>query len=107
MTDIEDETPQTDDTAAAFSLYQNFPNPFTQQTVISYQLPVPSQVSLQVYNIAGQLVKTLATGDRPLGAHEVAWNGKNEAGEPVGSGIYFYRLETQGHAQIKRLVLIR
>ena len=110
------ETAQLSGTDWGYRLEQSRPNPFTQSTVISYQLPVVCQVSLRVYNIAGQLIRTLEDGEQAAGYHALAWDGTNESGEQVGSGIYFYSLETQSpfgggqgevFSETKRMVLLR
>lgn len=89
-------------------LFQNYPNPFNPMTTIPYQLVNPGLVKLGVYNSAGQLVKTLINGQLSFGTHEVTWDGRNEAGQTVGSGIYFYRLKTDnGFADVKSMILLK
>ncbi|NIT55318.1 MAG: T9SS type A sorting domain-containing protein, partial [Aliifodinibius sp.] len=76
-----------------FVLYQNYPNPFNPETVISYQLPVASDVELSVYNILGQKVRTLVKGRQSAGRHEVTWDGRDDGGVKVSSGVYVYQLK--------------
>jgi hypothetical protein len=76
-----------------FALYQNYPNPFNPVTVIRYQLPVESNVAIRLHNILGQEVKTLVNEEQAAGVRQVVWNGRNNAGASVASGVYFYRLE--------------
>ena len=78
-----------------FVLKQNYPNPFNPSTTIEFTLPVAQRVILEIYDISGQLVKTLIDALKPAGIYKVDWDGTNEAGEQVASGVYFYRLRTE------------
>ncbi len=104
------ETPEDDHPAiipaAKARLLGNYPNPFRETTAIRYELPAPAAVKLRIYNLAGQLVKTLADEHMPAGLTTNLWDGKNEAGQPAGSGVYLYRLEANGNAVEKRLILL-
>lgn len=92
---------------ARFKLCQNYPNPFNPQTSISYQLPVFSKVTLKVYDVLGQEVRTLVSENMPVGYHSVVWDGRNELGRKVTSGIYFYRLKAgDNFSQVKKLSLL-
>lgn len=90
-----------------FELYQNYPNPFNPGTEIEYTLHKPAQVSLQIYNLLGQKVKTLVNEYQPFGSHHIVWDGKNEQGKKVSSGVYFYRLEVNEISETKRMVLLK
>jgi len=90
-----------------FALYQNYPNPFNLETQISFDLPVNSKVSLKIYNITGQLVRTIIDRDMEAGEHKVIWDGKNQKGETVASGIYFYRLEAGDYVSVKKMGLVK
>ncbi|MFH1336992.1 MAG: FlgD immunoglobulin-like domain containing protein, partial [Candidatus Zixiibacteriota bacterium] len=90
-----------------FSMKQNFPNPFNSETVIEYSLPRESQIKITIYNLLGQKVKTLINGKSPAGRQEVSWDGKNNRGEAVSSGIYFYRMEADEFTQIKKMVFLK
>ena len=79
-----------------FALAQNYPNPFNPATRIAYALPEQSTVTIKVYNLVGQLVTTLANGVQEAGYHFATWNGRNNSGTPVSSGVYFYRFEASG-----------
>jgi len=81
-----------------FSLSQNYPNPFNPTTKINFSLPSAADVKLEIYNIMGQKVTTLIDGKREAGEHVVQWDGSD-----VASGIYFYRLETSGFTDTKKL----
>lgn len=94
-----------------FSLSQNYPNPFNSTTLISYHLSAdrcrPTAVTLKVYNISGQLVKTLVNSCQSPGSYKVFWNGDDERGGKVGSGVYFYTLKVGDFKQTKRMVFLR
>ncbi|MCC7431601.1 S8 family serine peptidase [bacterium] len=91
----------------AYSLKQNFPNPFNPNTKISFVLPKEEKVILSVYNTLGQLVKTLFDGKGKFGKNSVVWNGTNELGKQVSSGVYFYRLESENFSETKKMVLLK
>ncbi|MCH7549200.1 MAG: T9SS type A sorting domain-containing protein [Candidatus Krumholzibacteriota bacterium] len=89
------------------SLSQNYPNPFNPTTTIDYSLRDRSQVSLKIYNVAGQLVRTLINEVKVSGAHTVAWDGRNGAGQNVASGVYFYKLTSKNFVQTRKMVLLK
>jgi hypothetical protein len=84
----ESASPPTD-----FNLLQNYPNPFNPETTIEYQLPVLAEVTLTIYDLQGQVVQRLDYGTKAAGHHSVEWDGRNDQGLKVTSGIYFYRIE--------------
>ncbi|UCH82787.1 MAG: T9SS type A sorting domain-containing protein, partial [Candidatus Latescibacterota bacterium] len=91
-----------------FALYQNSPNPFNPSTVIRYDVPSGSgNVSLVVYDVNGRLVRTLKDAVETPGEKTVTWDGRDNAGEHVSSGVYFYRLVTPGYSETHKMVLIR
>lgn len=90
-----------------FALRQNYPNPFNSQTTIDYQLSETGEVELAVYDLLGQHITTLARGIREAGAHAIKWDGRNQTGGNVASGVYLYRLSGRGFAQTKKLLLIK
>ena len=90
-----------------FSLAQNYPNPFNPVTHIDYQLSNFSDVKLQIYNTLGQLVKTLVNGRQSAGKFSVQWDGTNQLGERVSSGVYMYRLAVGNAVQSQKMVLMR
>ncbi len=100
---IEDETEDTQQP----TLFQNRPNPFSVSTTIRYRLPQQSHVRVAVYNVAGQLVRVLTKAQQNSGQYEANWDGRNEAGEAVSSGVYFYRLETPQANKTGKMVLLR
>jgi hypothetical protein len=89
------------------SLLQNYPNPFNPETQIKFVLPKPARVKLEVYNLLGQKVVTLIDKEMAAGSNTVVWDGKNETGENVSSGIYFYRLESGDLKETKKMVIVR
>ncbi len=88
-------------------LHQNYPNPFNPSTNISYYLPKRSHVRLVIFDVRGALVRTLADGVQGVGAHTSLWNGTNDTGCPVASGVYYYRIEADKQVITKKLVIIR
>jgi hypothetical protein len=94
--------PNSDGLPADFSLEQNYPNPFNPATTIRYSVPRRSQVTLTVFNTLGQAVSTLVSGIEDAGFHEVKFDGAG-----LASGVYFYRLQTEGFLQTRRLLLLR
>ena len=93
----------------SFSLSQNTPNPFNPSTSISYQVPESNtgRVRLSVYNIRGQIVRTLVDEVRDPGTYTVQWDGTDSRGSNVGSGVYFYRMEADNFSKIRKMVLLK
>jgi hypothetical protein len=91
----------------AFLLSQNYPNPFNPVTNFKFSLPQASHVKIEIFNIVGQRVKTLLDEDMKTGVFVVDWNGKDEKGVEVSSGIYFYRVIADDFSDIKKMVLLR
>ncbi|KPJ62683.1 MAG: hypothetical protein AMJ89_02275 [candidate division Zixibacteria bacterium SM23_73] len=93
-----------------FTLGQNQPNPFNPLTRIQYRVGNDQMVvhsNLEIYNILGQRVKTLVNEPKTSGIHEIIWDGKDENGEEVASGIYFYRLTAGDYSETKTMLLLR
>ncbi len=88
-------------------LFQNYPNPFNPTTEIHYKLPVRQFVEIDIYNLLGEKVRTLISEIVNAGEHKILWNGKNDAGNAVSSGIYFYRLKSKNSIKIKKMTLLR
>jgi len=88
-------------------LLGNYPNPFNPSTTIKYHLAQSDNVRLRVCNIKGQVVKTLVNSIQETGHHSVIWNGDDHNGSSVVSGVYFYRLETNNHKEVKRMLLLK
>ena len=90
-----------------FGLEQNYPNPFNPSTTISYKLAEASNVTLNIYDLRGRLVKTLVNGEQAAAQHTIVWDATNESGLRVSSGIYFYELHAGTFAQRRQMVLLK
>ncbi len=90
-----------------FALGQNYPNPFNPSTTISFNLPAAAIATLEVFNILGNKVATVFDGMGQAGENQINWNGTGSDGQPVASGIYFYRLKTSGFEQTRKMVLMK
>ena len=90
-----------------YALSQNYPNPFNPQTIIRYQLPEAGAVHLLLYNISGQLIRRLVDGAHPVGSYSVVWDGRDDVGRDVASGVYLCRMEARGYSAVRKLVLMR
>jgi len=90
-----------------FALKQNYPNPFNPVTTIKYQIPAESRVVLSVYNILGQRIKTILNDVQPAGYYTVQWNGRDETGNQVASGIYFYRIQADGYVNTCKMLFMK
>ncbi len=95
------------ETPKSTTLAQNFPNPFNPSTTIKFDLKDKGFVTLKVYNVAGQLVRTLVNGVKDANTYTVTWDGMNDRGGAVASGIYFYKMETKDFSQTKKMVMLR
>jgi len=91
----------------AYRLAQNCPNPFNPETVIRYDLPEAGSVRLTVYALTGQVVRRLVDGDRSAGRYSVVWDGRDEDGRDVASGVYLYRMVAGEYRGARKLVLVR
>ena len=92
---------------ARFDLYQNYPNPFNSSTTIRFDLPRDSHVSIEIFNILRQKVRTLIAGHPPAGSHKVTWDRKNQQGKRLSSGIYFYRFVSDDCSKLKKMLLLK
>lgn len=90
-----------------FQLYQNVPNPFNPITSIHYQLSMDGDINLSIYNVYGQLVRTLAQGEQVAGRHVVEWDGLDETDHKASSGVYLYRLQAGAQMQTRKLMLMK
>jgi hypothetical protein len=90
-----------------YTVSQNFPNPFNPRTTIRYAVPASGQVTLYVLNILGQRVSTLVDGFVEAGHHSVVWEGTNESGQTVASGVYFYRIEAGSFQTTRKMMLLK
>jgi hypothetical protein len=91
-----------------FDLEQNYPNPFNPYTDIRFHLPQETRVTLRIYNILGQLITTVVDELKPAGSYSVRWEGRDDHNVLVGSGVYFYRIETEsGFIQARKMLYIK
>ena len=90
-----------------FDLEQNFPNPFNPVTTISFTIDKSGEYSLSIFDVNGTEVNTLLHKELSPGSKSVTWNGLNQFGNPVSSGIYFYQLQNHDHSQIRKMILLK
>ena len=90
-----------------FALHNNYPNPFNPTTNIGYDIPELSKVTIDIYNIAGNKVKTLVSKEHQPGRYKVQWNATNEFGSPVATGMYIYKIRANGFVSVKKLLLMK
>ena len=89
-------------------LLPNYPNPFNPKTTIAFELPRRMDVSLDIFDVSGRLTRSLIDGiSYGAGRHEVIWNGRDDSGQRVSSGTYFFRLKAGEYSETKRMVLIK
>jgi len=89
----------------ATALLGNYPNPFNPETVITYSVKDPAPVRIEIFNAKGQRVRTLVSADQPTGWYKALWNGTDDRGRPVSSGVYMYRM-TAGNYQCSRKMIL-
>jgi hypothetical protein len=97
----------SDGVPVAFKLVQNAPNPFNPVTKVAYHVPSASRVTIRVFDVTGRLVTTLVDGVVEPGRHTAVWNGTNDAGESVGSGVYFCTMETPDYSSSHKMTLLK
>jgi hypothetical protein len=90
-----------------YALHRNEPNPFNPRTTIRYSLAAPGRVDLCVYDLRGRLVRTLVAEERPAGLQQAIWDGRDDSGIAVASGVYFYRLESGDFEQSRKMLLLK
>jgi len=101
------ETEDEPQTPESFRLRQNFPNPFNPETTIQFDLPEIAHVRLEIYNLLGQRITTLVDNRQPAGRYTLMWDGKDQHGNAVASGIYFYKLTAGDFVQVRKMILAR
>ncbi len=94
-------------TPSVYILSQNYPNPFNPETMIKYQLPKTSNVTLKIYNILGQEIKTLVNEEQQVGYYSVKWDGTNNNGLKVNSGVYIYKIIADNFTDVKKMILLK
>lgn len=98
---------RTEQIPTQLALYANYPNPFNPNTTIAFDIPKPTPVSLEIFNILGQRVATLVNKNLIPGSYRYFWNAKNDNGQPLSSGIYFYQLKAGDRRIIKKMLLAK
>jgi hypothetical protein len=91
----------------ATELKNNFPNPFNPETTIAYSVKEASPVSIEIYNVKGQLVKTLVNDAKEAGNHSVTWKGTDNNGRSVSSGIYYYKMIAGQYSSTKKMIMMK
>ena len=92
---------------SGYSLSQNYPNPFNPETTIRYALPVEGRVSVTIYNTSGQRIRTLVEGEQTAGYHHTVWDGQDDSGQAVASGLYLCRVICGEFSSVRKLLLVR
>jgi len=92
---------------ASFALYQNYPNPFNPSTTIQYRVPKAGDVEVNIFDIQGRLIRSLAKIFQQAGAYSLAWDSRSSSGTVVASGIYYCQVLFDGSSLVKKLVLIK
>jgi hypothetical protein len=98
---------ERDDLPGSFALSQNYPNPFNPTTTFLFDVPRLSHVTIKVYNVLGQEIITLVDEDMAPGSYEADWNGVASSGNSVASGIYFYKMESDGFIKTRKMMLLK
>ena len=91
----------------AFNVIQNYPNPFNPLTTIEYNVPSRTQVTIEVFNVLGQKVRTLVNETKSAGSYRTEWDGIDDAGKPVSTGVYLYRFSAGDVVQTKKMMLLK
>ena len=95
------------DIPTKFALYPNYPNPFNSTTTIRYDLPKPSRVQLIIFNLLGQNIRTLVDENQQSGRYTIKWNGQDERGLHVSSGIYYVKIRANTFINLQKMVLLQ
>ena len=107
MSPVEGEEDDANLRPTDFALRQNFPNPFNPTTIIQYALPKASQVRIEVYNVLGQRVRTLVDETQRPGYKTINWDGRDDAGNEVSSGVYFCRIQAGSFEESRKMTLLK
>ena len=99
--------PQTDHVPISYQIFQNYPNPFNPTTTITFQMPKPSLVIIQIYNLKGQQIKTLLNEEYPTGNHTLTWDATDDLGFTVSSGVYILQMKSEEFEKSIKLSLLR
>ena len=106
VTDVED-AQGLQQIIKTFQVLQNYPNPFNPSTTIQYELPQNGKVEIRIYNITGQLVRKLLSEYQVAGTHEVKWEGRDDGGSKVASGMYIYQVIFEKERIARKMIMVR
>ena len=106
ITNIED-AKKIEHVIKSFKLLQNYPNPFNPGTTIEYQIPAEGDVQINIFSITGQLVRTFKNAHAAQGAYAITWDGKNDTGQSVASGLYIYRVSYANSVISKKMLFVK
>jgi hypothetical protein len=90
-----------------FALHENYPNPFNPSTTLRFDLPEVSDMTLTIYNMLGQKVKTFKMQSTPAGYHSITWDATNDLNQQVGAGVYLYQLQAKDFVKTRKMVLLK
>ena len=107
MVDVKEIETSEENRPSEFSLSQNYPNPFNPNTSFRFTLAKSSKVKIEIFNIVGQRVRTLVDEDMKAGAYVAEWDGQDDKGVSVSSGIYFYRMQAADFSEMKKMLLVK
>jgi len=100
-------SPKTNTVPKKIKLHQNYPNPFNPETTIRFDLPKQAHVKITIYNVLGQRIRKLFSGAKPTGMHAIQWDGRDDSGRAVSSGLYIYEIHVNDFIQAKHMFLLR
>lgn len=106
ITDVKDQK-LANQVINSFQLFQNYPNPFNPSTTIEYQIPKTGLVQINIFNVQGRLVKKLDNSVHQTGLQKIVWNGRDNYGGTVASGVYFCQVKFAGNILVKKLMFIK
>jgi hypothetical protein len=95
------------DLPTSFAITQNYPNPFNPMTTIEYSVPSRTDVTIEIFNVLGQKVRSLVRGSKSAGSYRIEWNGNDDSGKPVSTGVYLYRFQAGDMVYTKKMLLIK
>jgi flagellar hook assembly protein FlgD len=102
-----EENDQNGSLPSAFTLSQNYPNPFNPTTTIEYTIPIPNRVIIDIFNLLGEKVRTLVDETKSAGSYQIEWNGRDDVGNSVSTGIYLYRFKAGEFVQMRKMLLMK
>ena len=101
-----DEVSEVTAVPVGYALFQNYPNPFNPETTVKYELTNSANVKLSIHNLCGQTIRVLTNGFQNAGSYQIQWNGRNDSGEVLSSGVYLLEMIIEGDRQVQRMILM-